>query len=164
MGVSNEAKMNALVLLKKYHDHMVEINKITDLIKNYKLHFIDQSPLINQLTDLLSKSNSIYTEILVKDGFLVKIDHEAESQKSSEKTSLINRKNTIQSEKIYETIDVDNSKTTLSDTFIKNSYYLEFSKQQRNKRLTYEIKEHFIKLLTYNVNEVMKIKQHIMDL
>lgn len=164
MVVSDEAKMNALVLLKKYHDHMVEINKITDLIKNYKLNFMDQSPLINQLTVLFAKDNNIYTEILMKNGVLVKINHEAESQKSSENITLINRKQTIKPEKIDETIDVDNTITTLADSFIKNSYYLEFSKQQKNKRLIYEIKEHIIKLLTYNVNEVIMIKQQIMDL
>lgn len=164
MGLSDEDKMNALVLLKKYHDHMVEINKITDLIKNYKLHFIDQSPLINQLTDLFSKEDNIYTEILVKNGFLVKVHHETEFQKSSESSSLVNRKHSTKSEKIDETIDVDDTKTTISDSFIKNSYYLEFSKQQKNKRLIHEIKEHFTNLLTYNLNELIKIKQQIMDL
>ncbi|SGZ38232.1 uncharacterized protein HGUI_00432 [Hanseniaspora guilliermondii] len=164
MGISEEAKMNVLMLLKKYHDHMVEINNVTDLIKNYKLHFIEQSPLINQLTDLFSDTNKLYTEIIAKNGLLVKTWYEADSQELSESQSLINRKQSIKSEKIEQTIDVDNNKIALSDCMMKNSYYLDFSKQQRNKRLINEIKESFIKVLIYNVNELIKIKQQIMEL
>ena len=161
MTTCDEEKMKALLLLKKYHDQMVEVNRVSDIIKKYKLYFTEQQPLMDQLIELHSNNNNFVTEVVVKDG-KIQENMDAEEEKCELKeSSVINRKAHIKPEVKDETIDLDSIKITVSDLIIKNNYYLDFSKQQRSKKLINDIKQEYTKLLTNSINELIKIKRDI---
>ncbi|KAF0273199.1 hypothetical protein FOG51_01701 [Hanseniaspora uvarum] len=140
---------------------MVEVNRVSDIIKKYKLYFTEQQPLMDQLIELHSNNNNFVTEVVVKDG-KIQENMDAEEEKCELKeSSVINRKAHIKPEVKDETIDLDSIKITVSDLIIKNNYYLDFSKQQRSKKLINDIKQEYTKLLTNSINELIKIKRDI---
>lgn len=161
MTSSDEKKMKALMLLKRYHDLLVEINKASDIIKNYKLHFTDQLPLPDQLNELYTTKVNLQTEIIYKDGKIKKQTNEDQTPQEKEEPSVVNRKNPEVSTNKDKTIDADSVQLIVSDCIIKNNYYLDFSKQQRSKKLITEIKTQYTKLLINNINELMKIKNEL---
>ena len=157
----DEKKMKTLMLLKRYHDLLVEINKASDIIKNYKLHFTDQLSLPYQLNELFATKPNLQSEIVYKDGKIQKQINEDEALQEKEEPSVINRKNHNVATSKDKTIDVDSIQLVVSDCIIKNNYYFDFSIQQRNKKLIKEIKTQYTKLLTTNINELMKIKDEL---
>lgn len=161
MTSSDEKKMKAFMLLKRYHDLLVEINKASDIIKNYKLHFTDQLPLPDQLNELYTTKVNLQTEIIYKDGKIKKQTNEDQTPQEKEEPSVVNRKNPEVSTNKDKTIDADSVQLIVSDCIIKNNYYLDFSKQQRSKKLITEIKTQYTKLLINNINELMKIKNEL---
>lgn len=149
------------MLLKRYHDLLVEINKASDIIKNYKLHFTDQLPLPDQLNELYTTKVNLQTEIIYKDGKIKKQTNEDQTPQEKEEPSVVNRKNPEVSPNKDKTMDADSVQLIVSDCIIKNNYYLDFSKQQRSKKLIKEIKTQYTKLLINNINELMKIKNEL---
>ena len=171
---SNENKLELLYSLKQYHDILVKINNMTDLVKEYKIYFNQDSILLNEIKQCFEDNEAVGTSILSNIYFSnneIKINENNDSEKKkldkNEITTLKNRKQKIQQTddelKPLETKDITEQETDLFYLLTKQRHVLDYSKSRNRKKLLTTINEKYTKLMINDINELLKIKNDILN-
>ena len=171
---SDENKLELLYSLKKYHDILVKINNMTDFVKEYKIYFNQDSILLNEINQCFADNEALGTSIVNNIYFSnneIKInennDSENKNQDKNENTTLKNRKQKIQKTddelKPLETKDITEQETDLFYLLTKQKHVLDYSKSRNRKKLLTTINEKYTKLMINDINELLKIKNDILN-
>ncbi|OBA27076.1 hypothetical protein HANVADRAFT_2180 [Hanseniaspora valbyensis NRRL Y-1626] len=171
---SDENKLELLNSLKKYHDILVKINNMTDLVKEYKIYFNQDSILLNEINQCFEDNEAVGTSIVNNIYFSnneLKINENNYSENKNldknENTTLKNRKQKIQKTndelKPLETKDMTEQETDLFYLLTKQKHVLDYSKSRNRKKLLTNINENYTKLIMNEINELLKIKNDILN-